>query len=153
MSHLHEAIALGREGMNSGAGGPFGAVVVLDAAVVGRGFNQVLKTNDPTAHAEVVAIRDATSRLGRFSLEDCELYASCEPCPMCLGAIHWARLPKLTYASTREDAAAAGFSDADFYRELSLPSEKRVLVSRRLDPPEARALFMEWARIEGRRIY
>src|SRR5512145_2975201 len=131
MDHLRAAIDLGREGMRSGAGGPFGAVVVRDGAVVGRGFNQVLKTNDPSAHAEVVAIRDATSRLGRFSLHDCELYASCEPCPMCLGAIHWARVPRLIYGATREDAAAAGFSDADFYRELALPQDKRVLVSRR----------------------
>ena len=153
MKHLVEAIALGREGMNGGAGGPFGAVVVRDGDVVGRGFNQVLRTNDPTAHAEVVAIRDATSRLGRFSLEDCEIYASCEPCPMCLGAIHWARVPRLFYGATREDAAAAGFSDADFYRELALPPEKRVLVSRRVVDPEARAIFEEWARLEGRRLY
>jgi tRNA(Arg) A34 adenosine deaminase TadA len=153
MTHLHEAIELGRQGLRSGAGGPFGAVVVLDGRVVGRGFNQVLKTNDPTAHAEVVAIRDATARLGRFSLHDCEVFASCEPCPMCLGAIHWARVPKLTYASTREDAAAAGFSDADFYRELALPPEKRVLVSRRVELAEGRALFEEWARRADRRIY
>ena len=153
MQHLLEAIELGRQGLRSGAGGPFGAVVALDGQVVGRGFNQVLKTNDPTAHAEVVAIRDATAKLGRFSLQDCEIFASCEPCPMCLGAIHWARVPKLTYASTREDAAAAGFSDADFYRELALPPERRVLVSRRVELAEGRALFEEWARLAGRRIY
>lgn len=153
MTHLHEAVELGRQGLRSGAGGPFGAVVVLAGEVVGRGFNQVLRTNDPTAHAEVVAIRDATARLGRFSLHDCEIFASCEPCPMCLGAIHWARVPRLTYASTREDAAAAGFSDADFYRELALPPEKRVLASRRVELPEARGLFEEWARLADRRIY
>ena len=153
MDFLLEAIELGRRGMSAGDGGPFGAVVVVGAQVVGRGWNQVLKTNDPTAHAEVVAIRDATSRLGRFALADAEIYASCEPCPMCLGAIHWARIPTLVYASGREDAAAAGFSDADFYRELALPPEKRILVARREERAEARALFAEWARLDSRRLY
>jgi tRNA(Arg) A34 adenosine deaminase TadA len=151
--HLQEAIALARDGMRRGSGGPFGAVVVRDGAVVGRGWNRVLETNDPTAHAEVVAIRDATARLGRFALHDCEIYASCEPCPMCLGAIHWARLPRLVYAATREEAAAAGFSDADFYRELALPAEQRLLRAERLDLPESRSLFEEWARLEGRKLY
>jgi len=139
--------------MLAGDGGPFGAVVVLGGAVVGRGWNRVLKTNDPTAHAEVVALRDACSRLGRFSLEDAEIFASCEPCPMCLGAIHWARVPKLVYASTRDDAAAAGFSDADFYRELALPPEARALASRREERPEGRALFDAWTRLDSRRLY
>jgi guanine deaminase len=150
---LLEAIELGRRGMRAGDGGPFGAVVVIAGQAVGRGWNQVLKTNDPTAHAEVVAIRDATSRLGRFALADAEIYASCEPCPMCLGAIHWARIPRLVYASTREDAAAAGFSDADFYRELALAPEKRALAARRIERPEGRELFEEWARLASRRLY
>ena len=148
---LREAIELGRVGMLRGDGGPFGAVVVVEGKVVGRGCNQVLRTNDPTAHAEVVALRDATSRLGRFHLTDAEIFASCEPCPMCLGAIAWARIPRLVYGATRTDAERGGFSDAEIYREFQ--REKRKLVTRQALEVEARALFEEWARFGGRRVY
>ncbi len=141
---LDEAAAAARTGVDLGWGGPFGAVVVRDGAVVGRGQNQVLRALDPTAHAEVVAIRDACARLGRFSLEDCELYATCEPCPMCLGAIHWARIPRLVYAATREDAAAAGFDDALLYSELALPPAERRLRAEVHRHAASRALFEQW---------
>jgi guanine deaminase len=148
---LREAIELGRAGMLRGDGGPFGAVVVVDGQVAGRGCNQVLRTNDPTAHAEVVAIREATSRLGRFHLPDAEIYSSCEPCPMCLGAVAWARIPRLVYGATRDDAERGGFSDAEIYREFS--REKRRIEARQALVVEARALFEEWARLAGRRLY
>ena len=114
MSHetfMQEAIKLAEEGMQSGRGGPFGCVIVRAGRVVGRGHNRVTSTNDPTAHAEVVAIRDACANLETFQLTDCELYTSCEPCPMCLSAIYWARIPTVYYGNTRGDAAAIGFDD------------------------------------------
>jgi guanine deaminase len=131
-SLLRRAVELALEGVRAGRGGPFGAVVALDGAIVGEGCNRVTSTNDPTAHAEVVAIRAACARLGRHELSGCTLYASCEPCPMCLAAIHWARLERLVFAAGREDAAAAGFDDAAFYRELALPPEQRALCAERL---------------------
>ena len=148
---LREAIALGRAGMLRGDGGPFGALVVVDGKVVGRGNNRVLATKDPTAHAEVVAIREATASLGRFHLEDAEIYASCEPCPMCLGAIAWARIPTLVYGATRDDAERGGFSDAAIYREFE--AGKRGVAARQALAVEARALFDEWARFAGRKLY
>jgi len=102
---MREAIEMAFEGMNSNKGGPFGAVIVKDGKIIGKGYNQVTSTNDPTAHAEMVAIRNACAFLGTFQLDDCEIYTSCEPCPMCLGAIYWARITKVYYACTREDAA------------------------------------------------
>lgn len=148
---LREAIALGRAGMLAGEGGPFGAVVAVGGQVVGRGCNRVLRTNDPTAHAEVVAIRDACARLGRFHLADAEIFASCEPCPMCLGAIAWARIPTLVYGATRHDAERGGFSDAAIYREFA--GGAKTIRARQALEVEARALFDEWARLAGRRLY
>lgn len=124
---MRQAARLAQRGVATNQGGPFGAVVVREGVVVGRGFNRVIGTNDPTAHAEVVAIRQACRKLRTFSLAGCELYASCEPCPMCLAAIHWARLDRVWYACDRHDAARAGFDDALFYAELEKPAPERRL--------------------------
>lgn len=141
---MRRAIALSRERMQAGEGGPFGAVVVKDGAIVGEGWNQVLGTNDPTAHAEIVAIRAACTRLGTFDLQGCDVYTTCEPCPMCLAAILWARIGRMYYANTRDDAAAIGFDDESFYREVALPLHGRALPAERLLAEEARAVFTEW---------
>ena len=143
-SFLREAIQLSLGPMRAGCGGPFGAVVVRGDTVVGRGWNQVTSTNDPTAHAEVVAIRDACHRLGTFRLDECELYSSCEPCPMCLSAVYWARLRRLIYAAGRHDAAQAGFDDALLYREIPLPPESRRLPTTQALRDEALVAFAEW---------
>jgi guanine deaminase len=124
---LCEAIRLSIEKSQTGEGGPFGAVVVRHGTIVGRGWNRVTSTNDPTAHAEIDAIRDACAQLGTFSLAGCEIYSSCEPCPMCLAAIYWARLERIFYAATCEDATAAGFDDSPFYRQLVLPPDQRSI--------------------------
>ena len=142
---MRRAIALSREGMAANRGGPFGAVVVLDGRVVGEGVNRVTSTNDPTAHAEVVAIRAACAALGRFDLAGAEIYTSCEPCPMCLAAIHWARLDRVWYANDRFDAAAIGFDDELLYREIPKPVEQRALPMRRLLAAEALEAFAAWA--------
>ncbi|MCO5334497.1 MAG: nucleoside deaminase [Pyrinomonadaceae bacterium] len=118
-----QAIELAIEGVRAGDGGPFGCVVVKDGEVIGRGNNRVTSANDPTAHAEIVAIRDACGRLGSFQLEGCTIYTSCEPCPMCLGAIYWSRPKAIFFAGTRDDAAAAGFDDALFYSEMDKPND------------------------------
>ena len=118
--HMHAAIEAASKGMKTKGGGPFGAVVVRDQQIVGAGHNCVTATNDPTAHAEMVAIREACQSLNTFQLPGCELYSTCEPCPMCLGAIYWARLDRLYYACTKEDAAKAGFDDAFIYEEIDL---------------------------------
>ncbi len=144
-AYLRRAIALAREHMDAGAGGPFGAVVVRDGAVVGEGWNRVTSDHDPTAHAEIVAIRAACARLGRFSLAGCVIYASCEPCPMCLAAIYWARIDRLVYGAAREDAARVGFDDALIYDEIPRPPAERRLASRRMLADEARALLRAWA--------
>ena len=125
---LQMAIALAEEGVRDRRGGPFGAVIARDGEVVGRGCNEVPSRHDPTAHAEIQAIRDACVRLGRFWLDDCEIYASCEPCPMCLSAIYWARIPVVHYAASREDAADIGFDDARLYREIPLAWPDREAV-------------------------
>jgi guanine deaminase len=142
--HMREAIRLSCEGVASGKGGPFGCVVVRQGKVVGRGSNQVTSTCDPTAHAEVVAIREACRSLGRFHLEDCELYASCEPCPMCLSAIYWARIPEVYFGNSRADAAAIGFDDDFIYQQIPLKiGERRVAMSPLL-PGEAKGAFAQW---------
>ncbi len=141
---MREAIRLAEEGMQAGRGGPFGCVVVRHGAVVGRGNNCVTSANDPTAHAEVTAIREACSRLGTFQLSDCELYASCEPCPMCLAAIYWARIPVVYYANTRADAAAIGFDDDFIYQQMSLPPEQRSITMKSLLREEALTGFRTW---------
>jgi guanine deaminase len=141
---MRRAIALSRKNLETMAGGPFGAVVVKDGRIVGEGRNDVLATNDPTAHAEIVAIRDAARRLGTFDLSGCEIYTSCEPCPMCLGAVLWARIGRLYYANDRDDAKAIGFDDDAFYREVTLPPERRSVPMARLLADEARAVFKAW---------
>jgi tRNA(Arg) A34 adenosine deaminase TadA len=144
-SFMRHAIALSRRGMEAGAGGPFGAVVVADGRVVAEGWNQVTSTNDPTAHAEVVAIRRACTALGRFDLRGAVLYTSCEPCPMCLAAAYWARVDAVVFANAREDAAAIGFDDQFLYDEVAKPVEARALPMRRLLAAEALEVFGAWA--------
>jgi guanine deaminase len=150
---MQEAIRLSLEMMQQGQGGPFGAVVVRGDEIVGRGWNQVTSANDPTAHAEVVAIRQACQRLGRFRLEDCEIYASCEPCPMCLSAIYWARLAKLYFACTRSDAAAAGFDDELLYRELALAWPERKLPAQQGLRDLALVVMAQWKNKPDKVIY
>src|SRR5579871_475778 len=120
IQYLQQAIDLAREGVEQARGGPFGCVIVRDGEVVGKGANGVTSTNDPTAHAEIVAIRDACQRLGTYQLSECTVYASCEPCPMCLGALYWARPKRVVFAATRHEAAEAGFDDAFIYQEINL---------------------------------
>src|SRR6202049_4552141 len=120
-SFMARAIQLSMDNVRSGRGGPFGAVVVKDGAIVAEGVNQVTSTNDPTAHAEVVAIREACKKLGAFDLEGCEIYSSCEPCPMCLGAIYWVRLSRVYFANSAADAPKIGFDDSLIYREIAQP--------------------------------
>lgn len=141
---LREAIRLSRARMREDRGGPFGAVVVREGVIVARGWNAVTSSLDPTAHAEVVAIRRASRKLGSFSLVGCVLYASCEPCPMCLAAAYWARVDRLVYAATRDDAARAGFDDAVLYREIPLAPDARSLPTDTLLRAEAVAVFDEW---------
>ncbi len=141
---MHEAIALSRAGMERGDGGPFGCVIVKEGKVVGRGNNRVTSTNDPTAHAEVVAIRDACAKLNNFQLDGCTVYTSCEPCPMCLGALYWARPARIVYAATREDAADAGFDDSFIYEELPLPPGERRYAMENVFREEAQTVFEAW---------
>jgi len=144
LKFMKRAIELSIQGSSGGKGGPFGAVIVRNGEIVGEGFNQVTSTNDPTAHAEVVAIRDACKHLDTFQLSDCELYTSCEPCPMCLGAIYWARPSKVYYANTRDDAAEAGFDDAFIYDEIPLPLAERKIEMIPLGREEAKKAFKLW---------
>ena len=141
---MREAIRLAREGMHANAGGPFGCVIVRDGEIIGRGWNQVVGTNDPTAHAEMVAIRAACHHVGHFQLRGCELYTSCEPCPMCLAAAHWARVDRILHAANRHDAAAAGFDDEWLYREIATPPERRRIPVEPLLRGMAVSLFDEW---------
>lgn len=141
---MREAIRLSLVKMRGNCGGPFGAVVVRRGRIVGRGWNRVTSTNDPTAHAEIVAIRDACKKLKTFQLDDCELYTSCEPCPMCLGAIYWARLRKVYYANTRKDAARIAFDDDFLYREVSRAVSRRSMPMKQLLRREALKVFAEW---------
>ena len=142
---MNEAIALARSGMRIHGGGPFGAVVVSDGKVVGRGWNQVTTLLDPTAHAEVTAIRDACRNLKRFELRGCELYTSCEPCPMCLSAIYWSRLDRVYFASTRKDAAGIGFDDDFIYQQIPLELSARSLPMIQLPTAAAADLFSGWS--------
>lgn len=143
-SFMTAAIDLARQGMRSNLGGPFGAVVVKSGQIIGRGCNQVTSTNDPTAHAEILAIREACQHLKTFSLAGCEIYASCEPCPMCLAAIYWARIERVYYGCTGADAAAIDFSDRLIRDELLLPAESRQVRLVPLARAEALAVFEEW---------
>lgn len=141
---MQEAIELSRNGMKKNEGGPFGAIVVKGDQIVGRGNNRVTSSNDPTAHAEVVAIRDACKNLNTFQLDDCVMYTSCEPCPMCLGAIYWARPSKVYYANTKKDAASIGFDDDFIYQEIQIPLEERQIPFEQISAEEAWKVFEEW---------
>jgi guanine deaminase len=140
-----EAIRLSINNVEEGKGGPFGAVVVKDGKIIARGVNQVTLSNDPTAHAEVVAIRNACKILNTFQLTGCEIYTSCEPCPMCLGAIYWARPDKLFYANSKEDAAAIQFDDQFIYEEIAKPVAERKLFTRQILRDEAMEAFKKWS--------
>lgn len=142
---MREAIRLSIENVESGNGGPFGAVIVKDGKIIARGVNNVTSKNDPTAHAEMVAIRNACNELGTFQLDGCEIYTSCEPCPMCLGAIYWARPDKMYFANTKKDAAEINFDDNFIYEELSLTYTNRKLPTEQLLRIEALAGFQKWA--------
>lgn len=141
---MQRAISLAIENVRSGRGGPFGAVVVKDGKIIAEGANCVTATNDPTAHAEVIAIRNACRALGNFQLTDCEIYTSCEPCPMCLGAIYWARPARVFFAATAADAAAAGFDDSFIYEQLPLPVQQRKIPMTPLMREQALAAFRAW---------
>ena len=140
---MEQAIMVAKEGMKHN-GGPFGAVVVKANKIIGMGSNLVTNNNDPTAHAEVVAIRNACQALSRFHLEDCTLYSTCEPCPMCLAAIYWARIPRIYFASNRYDAKHAGFDDAWIYEECCLPVENRQVVTQQIEHDMGNQLFEQW---------
>jgi guanine deaminase len=147
MQHAHwmnEAVSLGRQGMREEGGGPFGAVIVCGGKIIGQGHNQVTSLLDPTAHAEVMAIRAACASLGKFDLNGCELYTSCEPCPMCLAAIYWARLDRVFYACTRHDAAEIGFDDQFIYEQLPLEIAARSLPMEQIEREHSLELFREW---------
>jgi guanine deaminase len=150
---LMRAIELAREHSAGGINGPFGAVVVKNSEIAGEGWNRVVETNDPTAHAEVTAIRNACRNLGTFSLEGCTLYSSCEPCPMCMSAIYWARIERLVYGATKADAAAVGFDDARILDEIRLPDAEKSIVVDSLAGDEARVVFEEWTRNQKRVMY
>ena len=150
---MRRAIELSREKMEGGAGGPFGAVIVKDGKIIGEGWNQVTSSNDPTAHAEVTAIRAACKAAGDFNLEGADIYTSCEPCPMCLGAIYWARLGAIYYANTRADAAEIGFDDDLIYREVALPHAARSLPIHQVLRDEALDSFKVWAKKSDKICY
>jgi guanine deaminase len=150
---MAEAVRLAQQGMEEGAGGPFGAVVVKDQKIIGRGFNSVLRLNDPTAHAEVVAIRDACRHLGNFQLDNCELYTSCEPCPMCLGAIYWARPAVVYFAGTRFDASDAGFDDSFIYHEIEKRMNERAIPMVPLKRELSLELFEYWKNSPQKKPY
>jgi guanine deaminase len=150
---MQEAIRLSREGSRNGEGGPFGCIIVKGEEIIGRGNNKVLLLNDPTAHAEVVAIREACKSLGTFQLEDCEVYTTCEPCPMCLGAIYWARPKVIYYANNREDAAHIGFDDSMIYEEITRPLTGRKIPMKKVGREEAIKVFEEWHMHDERRLY
>ncbi|HLW20234.1 MAG TPA: nucleoside deaminase [Cyclobacteriaceae bacterium] len=151
--YMQMAIDLSREGMMTGKGGPFGCIIVKDGEVVGKGCNSVASTNDPTAHAEVLAIRDACKNLGSFQLDGCELYTSCEPCPMCIGAIYWARPARVFFANDKKDAAEAGFDDNFIYEELNLPMEDRKIPMTRILHEDAPKVFQEWIYKDDKTLY
>jgi tRNA(Arg) A34 adenosine deaminase TadA len=150
---MKRAIELARNGMLSGDGGPFGTVVVRDGEIIGEGWNRVIRTNDPTAHGEITAIRDACARLGTFSLAGCEIHSTGQPCPMCLGAIQWARISRIFYGFRIEDAAEIGFDDREFFRQMALPPAERAIPSQELCRQEALELAREYARLPEKRHY
>jgi len=149
---MRKAIALSIQNIQKG-GGPFGAVIVKNGKVIASGVNRVTMTTDPTAHAEITAIRKASRKLGTFDLAGCDIYTSCEPCPMCLGAIYWAHLDKMYYGNTKSDAKSIGFDDSFIYDELELKPEKRRLLTTQLLPDEAIEAFKTWANTENKVEY
>ena len=150
---MRRAITLAEQNVAASGGGPFGAVVVYDGRIIGEGTNQVTGTHDPTAHAEVVAIRAACAELGDFSLAGAEIYASCEPCPMCLSAIYWARIDRIFFGNTKTDAAAIGFDDDHIYREIPLPISERAIPTERLLADEAIEAFRAWETADNKVEY
>jgi tRNA(Arg) A34 adenosine deaminase TadA len=150
---MARAVALAIDNVRAGSGGPFAALVVRGDEVVAEGTNVVTSTNDPTAHAEVAAIRSACRKLGAYRLPDCELYTSCEPCPMCLGAIYWARLERVWFAATREDAAAYGFDDSFIYDQLCLPPAARALPMKQIAREQALEAFRHWQQKPDKALY
>ena len=153
LRYITEAIEMAAENVKTGNGGPFGALIVKDGKVIGRGVNRVTSTNDPTAHAEVVAIRDACHNTDHFKLEGAVIYASCEPCPMCLGAVYWARISAIYFAAANPDAAKAGFDDSFIYKEIPLPHEKRAIPIRQIKTDAAGKPFDIWVHMEQRIDY
>jgi guanine deaminase len=150
---MKEAIALSVRNVQENNGGPFAALIVQSERIISRGTNVVTSANDPTAHAEIVAIREACRSLKTFKLDGCEIYTTCEPCPMCLGAIYWARLDKIYYANSRTDAAKIGFDDKLIYQEIPLPISQRKIPAIRLMEEQALAAFHEWERKENKTSY
>lgn len=150
---MKEAVRLSKLCLHENQGGPFGCVVVKEGRIVGRGYNKVTGSNDPTAHAEIVAIREACSVLGTYSLEGCEIYTSCEPCPMCMGAIYWSRPDIIYYANTRADAAAAGFDDSFIYDELEKDFSCRRIPFLQMDKEEALSVFKDWEQKKDKTLY
>jgi len=149
---MAEAIKLSRESVKNG-GGPFGAVIVKDGKIIAKANNKVTENNDPTAHAEVSVIRSAAKKLNTFNLSGCEIYTSCEPCPMCFGAIYWARLDKLYFANTKKDAKNIGFDDSFIYEEIALPYNKRKIPNIQLSREEALKAFKDWEEKEDKTKY
>jgi guanine deaminase len=150
---MQEAILLSQKGIDNNDGGPFGCVIVKEDKIVGRGNNKVTSSNDPTAHAEVTAIRDACKNLNTFQLDDCEIFTSCEPCPMCLGAIYWARPKAIYYANNRKDAAAAGFDDSMIYDEINAEIESRKIPMLSLCREDALKVFDKWINKTDKTVY
>jgi len=150
---LNEAVRLSKENLTKNAGGPFGAVIVRDGKIIAEGKNEVILKNDPTAHAEIQAIRKAGNNLSTYNLKGCEIYTSCEPCPMCLAALYWARIDKIYYANTRKDAAEIGFDDEYIYKELSLPETERDLKMFNKELGSAKKIFEDWKNSAGKILY
>ncbi len=150
---MQRAIALALENVRSGSGGPFAALIVKEKRVIAEGTNRVTSTNDPTAHAEIVAIREACRALADFQLTGCDLYTTCEPCPMCLGAIYWARPARIFYAANAADAAAAGFDDAFIYDELKIPPASRRIAMTQLLRDDSLRIFSAWSQQENKKLY
>jgi guanine deaminase len=153
LGFLEQAIDLSAKGMQGGKGGPFGCIIVKDGQVIGEGCNQVTSTNDPTAHAEVVAIRNACNGLKSYQLTGCDIYTSCEPCPMCLGAIYWARPRKVIFANTRQEASAIEFDDDFIYKEINAPFSERKIPFIHYPHQKAKDIFEQWKSWEGKTLY
>ncbi len=153
LSFLERAIELARTGITGQNGGPFGCVIIQDGQIIAEGYNKVTATNDPTAHAEIVAIRNACQRLQTWQLTGCDVYASCEPCPMCLGAIYWSRVSSVIYANTRQDAAAIHFDDDFIYKEINTAGAERKIQFLHYPHPAAKQIFEDWKIIENKIKY